>query len=67
MQFHEIILFTFFKLSFRIKNLAREREHKFRKPAARVNENGPLQVAVLLLSRLLGTFLVRELSLCNRF
>ena len=29
---------------------------------ARANENGPLQVAALLRSRLLGRFLVRELS-----
>ena len=33
-----------------------------RKGDARTNENGPLQVAVLLCSRLLGRFLVRELS-----
>ena len=47
------------KLSSRAKNLAREceRQCKFRKPAASSNENKPLQVAVLLSSRLFGRFL----------
>ena len=52
------------KLSFFYSN--REKERKFRKSAARATENGPLQVALLLRSRLLGRFLVRELSSYRR-